>query len=226
MQDFLTEPFRDGMVDAPWPVLVRLLIALLMGWIISLIYRRTLHKPPEGSLPATLVLLCVLIAITTQVIGNSVARAFSLVGALSIVRFRTVVRDTRDTAFVIFAVVIGMAVGAQHLWVAGVGTAIVGLAAYLMFLGGKDEAGGEYDHVLRVRTGTDCDVEKLVADGLPPDTKPRLMALTTAKQGTQREATFGLTLKSRFGVSETVNMVQSLAGVHDVRLVRRGFEID
>src|SRR5438874_12354083 len=48
----------------------------------------------------------------TQVIGNSVARAFSLVGALAMVRFRTVVNDTRDTAFVIFAVVVGMAVGA------------------------------------------------------------------------------------------------------------------
>ena len=50
----------------------------------------------------------------TQVIGDNVARAFSLVGALSIVRFRTVVRDTQDTAYVIFAVAVGMAVGANH----------------------------------------------------------------------------------------------------------------
>ena len=68
------------------------------------------------SFVATLVLLTILIAMVTQVIGDNIARAFSLVGALSIVRFRTVVRDTQDTAYVIFAVAVGMAVGANHRW--------------------------------------------------------------------------------------------------------------
>ena len=63
-------------------------------------------------------LLSILIAMVTQVIGDNIARAFSLVGALSIVRFRTVVRDTQDTAFVIFAVAVGMAMGANNPWVA------------------------------------------------------------------------------------------------------------
>src|SRR5512134_203398 len=131
MQEFLTAPFREeGAID-PWGVLIRLLASLVAGWIVSLVYRKTLHKPAEGSLPATLVLLAVLIAMITQVIGDSVARAFSLVGALSIVRFRTVVRDTRDTAFVIFAVVVGMAIGSQHFWVAGIGTCVVAFAAYV-----------------------------------------------------------------------------------------------
>ena len=68
----------------------------------------------------------------TQVIGDNIARAFSLVGALSIVRFRTVVRDTQDTAFVIFAVVVGMAAGARDLVVAGIGIVVIGAAAFLM----------------------------------------------------------------------------------------------
>ena len=63
----------------------------------------------------------------TQVIGSNVALAFSLVGALSIVRFRTVVRDTEDTAFVIFAMTAGMAVGAQNVVLALTGLVIVGL---------------------------------------------------------------------------------------------------
>jgi len=82
-----------------------------------------------SSFPPTLVLLCVLIAMVTQVVGDNVARAFSLVGALSIVRFRTVVRDTEDTAYVIFAVVVGMAVGAGAPWVAVIGLAVVAVAA-------------------------------------------------------------------------------------------------
>jgi uncharacterized membrane protein YhiD involved in acid resistance len=83
-------------------------------------------------LVTTLVLLAVLIALVSIVIGSSVARAFSLVGALSIVRFRTVVEDTRDTAFVIFTVVVGMAAGAGLFWVAPLGLLVVGLAAVLL----------------------------------------------------------------------------------------------
>ena len=86
---------------------------MLLGAVVAFVYRRTrvpAHTTP--SFTVTLVLLTILIAMVTQVIGDNVARAFSLVGALSIVRFRTVVRDTQDTAYVIFAVAVGMAVGA------------------------------------------------------------------------------------------------------------------
>ena len=93
-------------------VLGRLVTAALLGGVVALIYTRTRPVREESSFTVTLVLLSILIAMVTQVIGDNVARAFSLVGALSIVRFRTVVRDTQDTAFVIFAVGVGMAVGA------------------------------------------------------------------------------------------------------------------
>jgi uncharacterized membrane protein YhiD involved in acid resistance len=75
------------------------------------------------------VLLTLLICLVTQVIGNNVARAFSLVGALSIVRFRTVVDDTLDIAFVMFAVVIGMAMGAGLIFQAILGTLLTGVVA-------------------------------------------------------------------------------------------------
>jgi hypothetical protein len=96
-------------------LVTRLLIALALGRIVAAVYRRSRPMGDEAeSFVVTLVLLTILIAMVTQVIGDNVARAFSLVGALSIVRFRTVVRDTQDTAYVIFAVAIGMAVGANR----------------------------------------------------------------------------------------------------------------
>src|ERR1700758_1530081 len=122
MPKFLTAPFAHGPSVAPLDVLVRLLIALALGGVVSWIYCRTRRDADIApSFPTTLVLLSVLIAMVTQVIGDNVARAFSLVGALSIVRFRTVVRDTQDTAYVIFAVVVGMAIGAKNPWVAIIG---------------------------------------------------------------------------------------------------------
>src|ERR1043165_2585027 len=94
-------------------MVIHLCAAFFGGLLVAAIYKGTRprrHITP--SFPPTLVLLAILIAMVTQVIGDSLARAFGLVGALSIVRFSTVVRDTQDTAFVIFAVVIGMAFGA------------------------------------------------------------------------------------------------------------------
>src|SRR5690349_18758919 len=128
MPELFTSAFGDGPAVPPLEVLLRLLMALGLGGVVTLVYRFTRRTDAGPSFPTTLVLLCVLIAMVTQVIGDNVARAFSLVGALSIVRFRTVVRDTQDTAYVIFAVTVGMAVGARSVWVAVIGIAVVTLA--------------------------------------------------------------------------------------------------
>jgi hypothetical protein len=112
-------------------IVLRLAGALVLGAMVAVIYRWTRGDVAASeSFTVTLVLLAILIAMVTQVIGDNVARAFSLVGALSIVRFRTVVRDTQDTAYVIFAVAVGMAMGASNATVGLVGLGTVGLAAY------------------------------------------------------------------------------------------------
>src|SRR5262245_66013209 len=105
MPEFLRGVFTDSPTISPAEVLARLALALALGFVVSWIYRGTRGKDElTPSFQTTLVLLSVLIAMVTEVIGDSVARAFSLVGALSIVRFRTIVRDTQDTAYVIFGV--------------------------------------------------------------------------------------------------------------------------
>src|SRR6476469_5897480 len=124
-------PLFDFNAGALLLMFVRLVLAMVLGLAIAWVYRRARGLNGEAeSFGVTLVLLTILIAMVTQVIGDNVARAFSLVGALSIVRFRTVVRDTQDTAYVIFAVVVGMAVGGSDLWVAAIGIVVIGFAAY------------------------------------------------------------------------------------------------
>ena len=79
-------------------IMAAVLILLLVFFVWLAAHRR--KNWPRWALTAALVLSSISL---TQVIGESPARAFSLVGILSIVRFRTVVEDTRDTAVVIFA---------------------------------------------------------------------------------------------------------------------------
>jgi hypothetical protein len=112
MPEFLLAQFEGGLSLSPLNVGIRLVAAMILGFVVVFVYRKTRSEEDVAkSFTTTLVLLAILIAMVTQVIGDNIARAFSLVGALSIVRFRTVVRDTQDTAYVIFAVVVGMAAG-------------------------------------------------------------------------------------------------------------------
>lgn len=201
-------------------MIARLALALLLGALVAFIYKRT--RPAGEATPsftATLVLLCVLIAMVTQVIGDNVARAFSLVGALSIVRFRTVVRDTKDTAFVIFAVAVGMAVGSSHPTVAVSGIAIVGIAALVM---SRQHGGALPDpYRLEIRVGLGHDVESLVREPLAAHiTSRRLLSLSTARQGMALEVAYRVALRSESAGGELVKALNRIEGVQSVSLQR------
>ncbi len=203
---------------APVAVLTRLVAALVLGATVAFIYRRT--RPATEVVPSftvTLVLLAVLIAMVTQVIGDNVARAFSLVGALSIVRFRTVVRDTQDTAFVIFSVAVGMAVGSSHPSVAVSGIVVVGLAAAVMSR--QHAIDGAQQYLLQVRVGVGHDAETLFGDALDTHLRGRrLVSMSTARQGMSLEVSYRASLKTERSAAELVKALNRLEGVQSVTL--------
>ena len=227
MPDFLRAPFAEGPALDPMGVSIRLLAAAILGGGVALVYRRTRHHTEVApTFPVTLVLLSVLIAMSTQVIGSNVARAFSLVGALSIVRFRTVVRDTEDTAFVIFAVVVGMAVGAQDVVVSIAGFAITSLVVILIRPRIADPigAGGGADSLLiHVRVGAGHSVEALTGPVLDAHiAKRQMMSMKTARQGTAVDASFQGQLRPGANVEELVKTLNRLEGVQEVDISRPG----
>jgi len=210
---------------APLTVFGRLIAAMLLGSVVAWIYRHTRPaNDSSGSLAVTLVLLSILIAMVTQVIGDNVARAFSLVGALSIVRFRTVVRDTADTAFVIFSVAVGMAVGAGHPSVALSGIAVVGAAAWLMM---KFHTAAEsvVTYLLQVRVGLGHDVEGVLAPALSAHVRSRqLVSMSTAKQGMAIESIYRIELQKESSAGELVKALNLIEGVQSASLNREETE--
>jgi uncharacterized membrane protein YhiD involved in acid resistance len=124
--DFLNEFLVPYSVATVGSIALKLLLAFALGIVISVVYHWTHEAIAERSFTDTLIILCMLISVVMVVIGDSVARAFSLVGALSIIRFRTVVQDPRDIAFVFFALATGMAVGASDPPIAILGTFLIG----------------------------------------------------------------------------------------------------
>lgn len=205
-------------------IAVRLLLAWALGLAIAGVYRRA--RPMNGeaeSFTVTLVLLTILIAMVTQVIGDNVARAFSLVGALSIVRFRTVVRDTQDTAYVIFAVAVGMAMGANHPLVALSGLLVIAAAALLLKRRGMTvlPADGTYPFVLHVRIAIGLDAEAVVAPTLDGFVSGRRLAsITTARQGLSLDVTYRTALREEHSASALVAALNRLDGIQSVELLR------
>lgn len=226
MPEFFASAFANAPAVAPAEVTVRLLAALVLGAIVALIYRRT--RSASEIMPTfspTLVLLSVLIAMVTQVIGDSVARAFSLVGALSIVRFRTVVRDTQDTAYVIFAVVVGMAVGASDLWVAAIGLVVIAFAAYLMRSRTPPANGvavADLPFLLHLRLGLGLNAEAVVGPVLDAHVMERqLLTVSTARQGLAFDVSYAVRLGRDHVAEAVVKALNSLDGVHSVEVQRR-----
>ena len=123
LSEFLTiPPFVALGVDA-----LRLLLSFALSIFIVNIYQWTHSRIPQKSFTDTLIILCMLISVVMVIIGDSIARAFSLVGALSIIRFRTAIQDPRDIGFVFYALAVGMAVGAGNPSVAILATFLIGI---------------------------------------------------------------------------------------------------
>jgi uncharacterized membrane protein YhiD involved in acid resistance len=229
MSDFLAAA-ADGSSPAPLEVFIRLVVAMILGGAITVIYRRTRHAvATTPSFTVTLVLLTILIAMVTQVIGDNVARAFSLVGALSIVRFRTVVRDTQDTAYVIFAVAVGMAVGAGHPWLALGSMAVIGFAAWTMRerAGTPLPAAAADGYLLEVRMAIGLDPEAALASTLNAYLAGRrLQGVSTARQGMALDVVYRAELAGEQSAGDLVKALNRIDGVQAVTLQRQEIDAD
>jgi uncharacterized membrane protein YhiD involved in acid resistance len=128
------------------------LLSFVLGQLVAWIYTWT-HRGMTWSrnMIHSIVMLSMIVTMVMMVVGDSIARAFGLVGALAIIRFRTVVRDARDTTFIFLALANGIAIGAGFPAAAVVGVSVIGLVAVMLNWTGF---GARYvdNGVLRVRT--------------------------------------------------------------------------
>lgn len=224
MPEWLASAIQPDVELTAGAIVVRLGVTLVLGGAVALVHRASHGRDSVDSnaLSTTLVLLAVLIAMVTMVIGNSVARAFSLVGALSIVRFRTAVADTRDTAFVIFAVIVGMAAGSASMLLPAIGVPIVGAAAIVLSrLQGFTTTAAAARCALTVRLGLDADPEEILRDTLARHARwHRLIGTRTARQGQALEVTYAVRPRSIAAHAAIVKDLHRTVGVQGVELRR------
>ena len=120
-------------IYGPYEIIFNLFLAFILGLSISFVYKKT-HKglSYSQSFMLTNIFVAVIVCMVIMIIGNNLARAFALVGALSIIRFRTVVKDTKDTAYIFWSLAAGMAAGTGSYFLAIAGSVFMSMIAYIL----------------------------------------------------------------------------------------------
>ncbi len=202
-------------------VIGNLLVALLCGVIISLVYRHTYKGLNySASFAISIIMLTMITSIVIMVIGNNLARAFGMVGAMSIIRFRTAVKDASDIMFIFFALTIGLACGVKMYAVALFGTLFIS-AVFIMLHMFNFGMVKRKEYLLQILFGAaDIDQEKL--DGIIRNYVGRFRLVNTRLLGEpgheSMELSYHVFLRDRNKGNLMVSKLKQLADVRHVNL--------
>ena len=122
-------PTQIGLDQAILGLLLAFILGQMAAWTYMLTHSGLSYS---SAFVQSIVLLTVLISMSMMVIGSNIVIAFGLIGALAVIRFRNILKDTRDTAFIFFALVVGMATGTGSIHLALLGTAVFCLLLFYL----------------------------------------------------------------------------------------------
>ena len=131
MKNYILELMENSGNLTSQDIILHLVVAAVLGFVIYVSYALS-HKGAIYSkkFNVSLIILTVLTATVMTVIGNNIALSLGMVGALSIVRFRTAIKDSRDTIYIFWTIIVGICCGVGDYLVAAIGSAVV----FLLFL--------------------------------------------------------------------------------------------
>ena len=219
---------KSTTVYSPTEIVVNLLLSFFFGLIISLVYKKT-HKglSYSQSFMITNVFVSVIVCMVIMIIGNNLARAFALVGALSIIRFRTVVKDTKDTAYIFWLLASGMATGTGSYFLAVAGNIILSLIAFTLF---KTNYGSiiKSEFILQFRIQTE---DKKISDSynaiLSKFTKTQtLLSSESSDDNNSIKVSIDIVMKEDLNQNDLLKEISSLQGISEVVIIAAKTDID
>ena len=208
----VNEWFAQQMTSlTPMKMLLALLMGFIVGLIIALVYRKAfrgvLFSP---SFANTLIMLCMITTPVVMCIKSNIALSMGMVGALSIIRFRTAVKDPIDTVFMFWAVGEGIAVGTKYYDIAVIAALTIGVIMVVLTVF-KGKASMPYLLILHYHEGAGQQVRQMVKQ-LP---NARMKSKTAQRDGIE------LTMELRLRENETgfVEKFLRVDGVYDATLI-------
>ncbi|NLF02346.1 MAG: DUF4956 domain-containing protein [Anaerolineales bacterium] len=205
-----------SVTDVVLALALSFLLCAVIGWVYQTTHRGTSYTQ---SFVHTLVLNGMVVAIVMLVIGSNIARAFALVGSLSIIRFRNAVKETRDVGFIFFTMAIGMAVGTKFYLLAVVATVLISLMILVMTRFNW-YARRTVSQILKVQLPNDAQYDTLFNDLFVKYTNAsELISVDTVHGGMFTELTYSIGLKKQSKVQEFLSEIKRLNGNNRVTLI-------
>jgi uncharacterized membrane protein YhiD involved in acid resistance len=209
-------------------VLINLTLAFILGVTVSLTYKKT-HKglSYSQSFMITNIFVAVIVCMVIMIIGNSLARAFALVGALSIIRFRTVVKDTKDTAYIFWSLAVGMAsgTGSYFLAIAGNGVLIV-IALILYFSNFGSIIKSEFIVQFRINLkekDISNEYNKIIKEYTKSST---LLSSESSEDNDTLRVSYDILLKEEKNQNEIVSKLSNIKGLSEVVIIASKSNVD
>jgi hypothetical protein len=168
-------------------------LSAMIGWVYRFTHRNISYSQ---SYVQTLVILGMLIALIMLVVGSNIARAFALVGALSVVRFRNAIKETRDVGFIFLVMGVGMAAGTRFYTLAVVAAVAICLIILVMFRFNWF-ASNIQRQVVKVQIPADGNYTEAIHDVLIAHTSEfELVSMESIRGGTMTEMMYTVRLRS------------------------------
>ena len=218
---------NSQVVYDPITITYNLLLSCILGIAISTIYKIT-HKglSYSQSFMLTIVFVTVVVCMVMMVIGNNLARAFALVGALSIIRFRTVIKDTKDTSYVFFGLAAGMAAGTSSYFLAIIGVVIISILAMVLY---KTNYGSIYKSEIIVRfraiAGLNSQNYNKIINKYSI-TSNILQIEPSSDKKTSNVITSDLILKKNIVLENLSTELQKVKGLSEIKLIASKTDVD
>jgi uncharacterized membrane protein YhiD involved in acid resistance len=227
----LDEFLRQGAPTGNTFGLVEVFIALGLSFALCLMLAYFYRQSHRGlsysvSLVHAMVLLGVTVSVIMLIIGSNIARAFTLVGALSIIRFRNPVKDSRDVAFIFMSMAIGMAVGTGFYTTAVVYTLFACAIAYAMTRFGIGSS-SRREQLLKVHVPASLDYGKAFNELFYRSLREySLLSVETLRDGTLMELVYSVEFKGDAPAAPFVDELRRLSGGGQVALLTGQENID
>ncbi len=222
----VTDSFSS--IYLPQEIIINLILSFILGLIISVVYKFT-HKglSYSQSFMITNVFVAVIVCMVIMIIGNSLARAFALVGALSIIRFRTVVKDTKDTAYIFWSLAAGMAAGTGSYFLAISGTIIITSIALIL---DKTNFGSiiKSEFILQFRTiSNNNEISKLFNNTISKYSKSStLLSSESSEDGKSIKLSFDIVLKEEKNQTELISELSKIKELTEIVIIAAKSDVD
>ncbi len=200
-------------------IAIGLLMSMLLAFFVYFVYKKTYTGVMYSkNFNVTLLLITIITTMVMMIIGSNLALSLGMVGALSIIRFRTAVKDTKDSAYIFWAIAIGIACGSGIYTIALIGSILIAIILFFMNKGIFDDT--TYLVIVHGNDMLDIDMITEIVEKNCKKTNLKMKNVTSSNIDVTYEVSF-----AKGKDSDLVKEIKAITGVTSINIVTYNGEI-